>query len=76
MKRITSLCGARLPEKLVSRLEQHEGDDEGQYSVGVYYAARQAEDLIEQGTPGIHFYVLNKSPATVRVLEHVGMARG
>jgi hypothetical protein len=23
----------------------------------------------------VHFYVLNKSPATVRVLDHVGMKR-
>ena len=43
--------------------------------VGVNYAARQVEELIAGGVPGIHFYVLNKSPATVRVLNHVGLER-
>jgi 5,10-methylenetetrahydrofolate reductase len=33
------------------------------------------EELMAAGVPGVHFYVLNKSPATVRVLEHVGLAR-
>lgn len=67
VKRITSMCGARLPEKLLARLERHDGDDEGQYAVGTYYAARQAEDLIERGVPGIHFYVLNKSRAAALI---------
>lgn len=67
VKRITSLCGARLPEALLRRLERHDGDDEGQYSVGVYWAARQADGLIEAGVPGIHFYVLNKSRAAALI---------
>jgi len=67
VKRITALCGARLPKTLLSRLEQHEGDDEGQYSVGVYWAARQADGLIEASVPGIHFYVLNKSRAAAHI---------
>lgn len=67
IKRLTSLCGATLPEKLLRRLERHEGDDEGQYSVGVYHAAHQVEELVEQGVPGVHFYVLNKSRATALI---------
>jgi len=74
VKRITSLCGAALPEKLVARLERHPGDDEGQYSVGTYFAARQAEDLIENGgVPGIHFYVLNKSRAAALICRALAL---
>lgn len=61
MKRITSLCGAKMNETLVERLERYPNDEEGQFLVGVYYATRQVEDLIRNGVPGIHFYVLNKS---------------
>ena len=67
IKRITSFCGSTLPDKLLRRLERHDGDTEGQYAVGVYHAARQVEELVEQGVPGVHFYVLNKSRATALI---------
>ena len=67
IQRLTSMCGSKLPEKLVRRLSAHENDDEGQFSVGVYHAARQVEDLMENGVPGVHFYVLNKSRATALI---------
>tara|TARA_R110001592_G_scaffold124001_4_gene332538 strand:+ start:1936 stop:2805 length:870 start_codon:yes stop_codon:yes gene_type:complete len=67
IQRLTSMCGSELPEKLVRRLSTHEGDEEGQYSAGVYHATRQVEDLVEHGVPGVHFYVLNKSRATAHI---------
>lgn len=73
VKRITGMCGAHLTQKLVRRLEVHGDDDEGQYAVGVYHAARQAEELIEQGAPGIHFYVLNKSRAAALICRALAL---
>lgn len=72
-RRIVNMCGAHLTSKLVKRLEVYEDDHEGQYAVGVYYAARQAEELIKQGAPGIHFYVLNKSRATVQICRALAL---
>jgi methylenetetrahydrofolate reductase (NADPH) len=71
IRRITSLCGARLPEDFQRGLQRHEQDDSGQFEVGVEFATRQVQELIDSGVPGVHFYVLNKSQATVRVLEAV-----
>ena len=52
------------------------GDDESaQFEVGVDFATRQVQELLDGGVPGIHFYVLNRSPATVRVLQQVAIAR-
>jgi methylenetetrahydrofolate reductase (NADPH) len=73
VKRLTGMCGTHLTQKLVKRLEVHNDDDEGQFSVGVYYAARQAEELIEQGAPGIHFYVLNKSRAAALICRALAL---
>ncbi|HDP36200.1 MAG TPA: methylenetetrahydrofolate reductase [NAD(P)H] [Candidatus Hydrogenedentes bacterium] len=73
IRRITSLCGTHLSPKLVRRLEVHGDDDEGQYAVGVYYAAKQAEELIAQGAPGIHFYVLNKSRAAALICRALAL---
>jgi methylenetetrahydrofolate reductase (NADPH) len=46
-------------------------DADWQFQVGVDYAARQVQELIDGGVPGLHFYVLNKSPATSSVLRSV-----
>jgi methylenetetrahydrofolate reductase (NADPH) len=75
VRRIASLCKARLPESFTRPFEAAGDDEAAQFEAGVAFAARQVEELIAAGVPGIHFYVLNKSPATVRVLEHVGMKR-
>jgi methylenetetrahydrofolate reductase (NADPH) len=69
VKKFTSLCGATIPAELLSRLEEVSGQPEAVEAVGVEYAIRQCEELLRGGAPGIHFYTLNRSPATRRVLE-------
>jgi methylenetetrahydrofolate reductase (NADPH) len=71
IKRITSLCGAKLPAQFVSQLEQAGDDVQRQFDIGVEFATRQTQALIEAGVPGIHFYVLNRSEATAEVLSNV-----
>ena len=68
IQRIASLCGARLPDDFVAQLQQYADEDKGQFEVGVEFAARQAAELLAAEVPGMHFYVLNKSEATKRVL--------
>jgi methylenetetrahydrofolate reductase (NADPH) len=72
IQRITSLCKARLPGDLIAALEQAGDGEAEQFEVGVEFATRQVRELLEGGVPGVHFYVLNKSPAAVRVLQAVG----
>jgi methylenetetrahydrofolate reductase (NADPH) len=70
IQRITSLCKAHLPPQFVAELS-HNDDPDWQFAAGVRWAARQVQELIDAGVPGVHFYVLNKSPATAAVLEGV-----
>ncbi|MFN0017615.1 MAG: methylenetetrahydrofolate reductase [NAD(P)H] [Pirellulaceae bacterium] len=70
IQRITSLCKARLPQQLVEDLSQRD-DPEWQFDRGIAYAARQVQELMDAGVPGIHYYVLNKSQATGAVLKAV-----
>jgi methylenetetrahydrofolate reductase (NADPH) len=70
IQRITSLCGARLPRRFVERLAEHD-DEAWQFEVGVQFAVEQLRQLLDHGVRGVHFYVLNKSQATCRVLESV-----
>jgi len=70
IQRITSLCKAKLPQSFVDRLGER-SDEQWQFEVGVEFAQQQVSELLDRGVPGIHFYVLNKSQATRRVLEAV-----
>lgn len=72
IRRLTSLCGASLPEDLIAELGTSDQPD-SQFCVGVEFAARQVRKLMESGVPGLHFYVLNKSEATSVVLSSVDM---
>ena len=72
IQRISTLCGAVLPESFVNRLGERD-DDLWQFQAGVDFAVRQVQDLIDNGAPGVHFYVLNKSGATSDVLDAVNL---
>lgn len=71
IQRIASMCKAALPDSLLKRLGEKE-DASWQFDTGVEFAQEQVRDLIKQGVPGIHYYVLNKSQATAAVLGAVG----
>jgi methylenetetrahydrofolate reductase (NADPH) len=75
IQRITSLCKAKLPTTFVDALSAAGDDDDAQFEIGVDYATRQVDELIRHGVCGMHFYVLNKSQATARVLGNVALAR-
>jgi methylenetetrahydrofolate reductase (NADPH) len=68
IQRIASLCGAKLPAEFIAALEKHADDPAGQFEVGVDFAIKQTAALLADNVPGIHFYVLNRSEATRRVL--------
>jgi methylenetetrahydrofolate reductase (NADPH) len=68
IKRIASMCKAYLPDSFLSRLGESDEAD-WQFSAGVEFAQRQVAELLNDGVPGIHFYVLNKSQATAEVLK-------
>jgi methylenetetrahydrofolate reductase (NADPH) len=67
-KRICELCDSSIPATLESAMLAAEGDPEAEFNLGVAYAAQQSAELLAAGVPGIHFYALNKAPATRAVL--------
>jgi len=71
VKRFTALCGAKIPQPLLARLESAGDDLARVQQIGVEHATEQCRELIAGGVPGIHFYTLNRSPATVEVLERL-----
>ena len=75
LARFTSMCGATLPEHLLGELEARRDDPEAVAEVGVAYATLQCADLLANGAPGVHFYTLNRSPATRAILSALRLWR-
>jgi methylenetetrahydrofolate reductase (NADPH) len=74
VKRMTAMCGAKLPAELGRRLAEVDGDADAVLAIGIEHAMRQSRDLIRRGAPGIHFYTLNRSPATRQILTELRAA--
>jgi methylenetetrahydrofolate reductase (NADPH) len=68
IKTITGMCGASIPPELARELDERADDPEAVAELGVAYATLQCSDLLARGAPGVHFYTLNRSPATRAIL--------
>jgi methylenetetrahydrofolate reductase (NADPH) len=75
IKKITGMCGATLPPELVAQLELRAGNPDAVAELGVSYATLQCAELLARGAPGIHFYTLNRSPATRAILSALKLLR-
>jgi methylenetetrahydrofolate reductase (NADPH) len=59
--RITGMCGASLPDRLISRIEAAGDQPEIIEALGIDWALTQIRDLLDRGAPGYHLYILNRA---------------
>ncbi|HEY6724722.1 MAG TPA: methylenetetrahydrofolate reductase [NAD(P)H] [Polyangiaceae bacterium] len=71
VKRFTTMCGSSIPSALLSKLEAAQDDADAVRAIGVEHASEQCRGLLEGGAPGIHFYTLNRSTATLEILQNI-----
>jgi methylenetetrahydrofolate reductase (NADPH) len=75
VERMAEMCGSAIPEALRNELHAREDDAEAVLDFGVAYATLQCAELLAAGAPGIHFYTLNRSPATRAILSALKLSR-
>jgi methylenetetrahydrofolate reductase (NADPH) len=75
LERMTKMCGASIPSGLHRELHARESQPEAVIDFGVAYATLQCAELLAAGAPGIHFYTLNRSPATRAILGALKLMR-
>jgi len=64
--------GSRFPAKLLKALDRA-SDDASAENVGIHWAAEQVRGLLDQNVAGIHMYTLNKSKATLKIYDTLGI---
>ncbi len=75
VNRFVRMCGATVPMRLQLELEKVKDDPQAVMQLGVAHATLQCSELLSRGVPGIHFYTLNRSPAS-RMIVSALRARG
>ena len=75
IERFTRMCGATIPAELRAELEPHREDADAVTRIGVEHATKQCQELLAGGAPGVHFYTLNRSQSTRRILETLQRGR-
>jgi methylenetetrahydrofolate reductase (NADPH) len=75
-QRMAEMCGASIPAGLQRELHaRREQPEEAVRDFGVAYATLQCAELLAAGAPGVHFYTLNRSPATRAILSALKLAK-
>jgi methylenetetrahydrofolate reductase (NADPH) len=75
VERMAAMSGSAIPEGLRRELHAREDHPEAVLDFGVAYATLQCAELLAAGAPGIHFYTLNRSPATRAILSALKLTR-
>lgn len=60
IERMTKLCGAKIPQKLIDVINRYGKDPASMKKAGIAYAIEQIRELLENGAQGIHLYTMNK----------------
>ena len=69
IRRQGELIGTSVPEEIVERISAHDGDAAAVRAEGIRIAAELCDELLAGGAPGLHFYTLNRSKATLEIFE-------
>jgi methylenetetrahydrofolate reductase (NADPH) len=76
VQRMAKMSGAAFPAEFEAELVEAEargGADEVR-RVGIAAATKLCAGLLEAGAPGLHFYTLNRSPATREIFAALGLS--
>lgn len=71
LARFSEMCGAELPRWLRRKLESYADDTDSIKEFGVEYVSSMCEKLLAMGAPGLHFYTLNQSEASLKIWNNL-----
>lgn len=73
IKRITTLCGAFIPDKLTKIMDKYGKVAADMEKAGIEYACEQIDHLISSKVSGVHLYTMNKAEQTKSIVSALGL---
>ncbi|MCW2817725.1 MAG: 5,10-methylenetetrahydrofolate reductase [Marmoricola sp.] len=74
MTKMVELSGRDMPAEVLARILPHEGDAAAVRAEGMAIATELCDDLLAAGSPGLHFYTLNRSKATREIWSALSLS--
>ncbi|OBZ93033.1 5,10-methylenetetrahydrofolate reductase [Pararhizobium polonicum] len=75
IRKFAGLCGAKVPDAIVTRLIHLDESPEERFKEATHIAAEQIVDLARRGLRDFHIYTMNRSPLVAAVCDLVGFER-
>ena len=73
LRRFATLSGVAVPQHIEQRLTARGDDPAAVRAEGLAIAVELCRELLDADAPGLHFYTLNRSTATLEIYEALGI---
>ncbi len=73
LRRFSDACGAEIPRWILLRLQEFGDDRVSIRKFGIDVTTELCEELLKNGVPGLHFYTMNQSEASVEIWKNLGI---
>jgi methylenetetrahydrofolate reductase (NADPH) len=73
VRRMAEMSGSVVPEHLAARIDAAADQPADVIKIGVEVATELCDQLLAEGVPGLHFYTMNQSRATIDVCSNLGI---
>ena len=73
LKKFSKQCGAEIPRWIKKSMAAYENDLDSQRQFGIEIVSRMAQELIQYGAPGFHFYTMNQSSLTRSIVQNLNI---
>ncbi len=75
LARFSDACGAEIPRWIKKRLEGYGDDTASIQAFGIEVVSKLCETLLAVGAPGLHFYTMNQSAASLAICSNLGISQ-
>ncbi|CAN2237373.1 MetF 5,10-methylenetetrahydrofolate reductase [actinobacterium SCGC AAA044-D11] len=73
LQRMSELTGAQIPANIEKTFAAIADDADAVKKVGIELATKMCQELISLKVPGLHFYTMNTSDATLQICKNLGL---